>query len=63
MAYMSYCRFEGTCEDLGNCIEDLTNGKVLNQYEEHSRHTLYDLCKEYIDAYENYTPKERNYDD
>ena len=31
---MSYCRFEGTASDFGECIEDLKKGKVLNQYEE-----------------------------
>ena len=41
MAYMSYCRFEGTASDFGECIEDLKKGKVLNQYEEPYRHTLY----------------------
>ena len=63
MAYMSYCRFEGTASDFGECIEDLKKGKVLNQYEEPYRHTLYKMAKEYIKAYENYTPKPDDDDD
>lgn len=63
MASMSYCVFENTTPDLELCVEKLKDGKVLSPYEEPYRHSLYELCKEYIDAYENYQPIEDEDDD
>lgn len=58
MGFMSYCRFENTTPELWACAEDLENGKVLSPYEEPYRHRLYEAAKAYIEAYENYEPRE-----
>lgn len=63
MASMSYCKFENTTPDLWACVDSLEKGEVLNQYEEPYRHQLYEAAKAYIEAYENYEPKEKDEDD
>lgn len=51
---MSYCRFEGTRHELGNCIVDLNNCKELSDSEARHAGCLRELCEQYIDAYEEW---------
>lgn len=57
MASMTYCIFENTANDLGQCIammEDARNIDELemNQYEQDAFKMLYKLSKAYIKHYE-----------
>lgn len=54
MSYMSYCRFEGTAGDFGACVEQLQTSGIPkhNEYEAHAAQRLYNMCQEYMDAYE-----------
>lgn len=54
MAYMSYCRFEGTSNELRACINDLYDCGDLSDSESNYAARLRDLCEEYIDAYEEW---------
>lgn len=63
MGFMSYCRFENTTPELNACAGELESGKVLNGYEEHYRHALYEAAQRYIEAYENYEPREEDDDE
>jgi hypothetical protein len=56
MAYMSYCRFEGVAGDLCECVSDLQDGKPLSESESIYAKNIYELAKEYIEAYESYEP-------
>lgn len=62
MAYMSYCRFEGTYEELGSCITDITDDVELSEREETYAKRLKDLCEEYIQAYEEWEYYKENND-
>lgn len=77
MANMSYCRFENTASDLYDCIgamEEVVEGDrptlSLNQYEVPAFHNLAQLCRNYLDLYEEIyrhdekiLPQPYNYED
>lgn len=63
MGFMSYCRFENTTPELNACARALENGEILNQYEEPYRELLYKAALRYIEAYEEYEPREDDEDD
>lgn len=63
MAYMSYCRFEGTAGDLCECVCDLQRNKPLSESERRCAKNIYELAQEYIEAYENYEPEEEQDDE
>lgn len=50
MPNMSYCRFENTLKDLGDCLEALENGALdnsdMSEIERESALALIDLCEE-----------------
>lgn len=61
---MDYCKFENTCGDLSLCVGDINNADwgekslsdfldELNEYERPSVRRMYNLCKEFVEAYEN----------
>lgn len=58
MGFMSYCRFENTTPELNKCAAALEHGDVLNEYEEFYRHQLYSAAKRYIEAYDEYEPRD-----
>ena len=68
MASMSYCAFENTSTDMQQCIEmmqtALEEGKSLtefikrkSQYEQRAVGQLYELCEEFIAAYNDLASK------
>ena len=74
MANMSYCRFRNTLQDLQDCSnalqEIIDNGGVddygekLNFEERRAASNMYDLCREFIDIYEEFEEiEERNKQD
>ena len=57
MTYMSYCAFEGTANDLGQCIAMMEDARDIdeldmNEYEQVAFKMLYKLSKAYIKHYE-----------
>ena len=44
---MSYCRFENTAKDLGDCLDAIENGKTddLSSYEKDGLRNLLDYCE------------------
>ena len=44
---MSYCRFENTARDLGDCLDAIENGKTndLSFYEKDGLQDLLDYCE------------------
>lgn len=54
MSNMSYCRFQNTAIDLEDCVEEMQESGVekLSMEECKAATRLYDLCQEYIRAYE-----------
>ena len=61
---MDYCKFENTAEDLARCVKHLKRNEPMgNGYEEHYRQELYELAKEYIQAYDRYSPEEYEEDE
>lgn len=63
MGFMSYCRFENTTPELWLCVGSLERGEILNEYEEPYRKRLYEAAKAYIEAYENYEPRDDDDED
>lgn len=56
MPNMSYCRFENTSGDLGDCVWALENEglrSLRSEYEKRGAERIYELCKEYIELYED----------
>lgn len=55
MANMSYCRFENTFSDLGDCVFALNvNGlESLSERERGYAEKMYRLCQDFIDTYED----------
>ena len=47
MGNMSYCRFENTARDLGDCLDAIENGKTndLSSYEKDGLQDLLDYCE------------------
>ena len=50
MANMSYCRFENTARDLGDCVDALNNREIddLSSYEVAGLRDLFDSAQEII---------------
>ena len=44
---MSYCRFENTARDLGDCLDAIENGQIkdLSEYETSGLRDLLDYCE------------------
>lgn len=56
MASMSYCMFENSATELDQVVDAMTEAcnwedLDLNEYEQHAKERLYDLCKAYIKQY------------
>lgn len=51
MPNMSYCRFENTANDLGDCVEAIQNGETtdLSQYEVRGLVNLLEYCERIMD--------------
>lgn len=58
MASMDYCVFENTYGDLAKCTKKLRRGERLSEREDCYRQVLYDAAKLYIEAFENYKPRD-----
>lgn len=54
MSFMSYCRFEGTATEFTKCLQSLENFDELSESERRYAVTIYDLCEQYIDAFEEW---------
>ena len=48
---MSYCRFENTANDLGDCVEAIQNGETtdLSSYEVQGLANLLEYCERIMD--------------
>ena len=53
MANMSYCRFENTYSDLADCVGALEERDELSERELIYADLMYDMCVDYIRAYNN----------
>ena len=60
---MDYCKFENTYHDFSACVAHLEQGRGFNQYEKTYKDLLYQAAKEYIEAYENYVPRDEDEED
>ena len=51
MSNMSYCRFENTARDLGDCVEAIQNGETddLSRYEVQGLSDLLEYCELIMD--------------
>lgn len=58
MANMSYCQYRNTSTDLKQCIDALYEDGLddLSSDELKATDRLYNLCREYMDAYEDAQP-------
>ena len=47
MANMSYCRFENTAKDLGDCLDAIENNELhnLNEFEYRGIEDILDYCE------------------
>lgn len=57
MAKMSYCRFENTNRDFGDCLGALNNLENLKQLSESERRYatgLYEMAVKYVHTFENF---------
>ena len=48
---MSYCRFENTSKDLGDCLDAIENGKFtdLGAYEQSGLSEILSLCEQILE--------------
>jgi hypothetical protein len=58
MPSMSYCVFENTSGDLGQCLSKMNEARDIddldmNEYEQHAFRRMYEQCKEYIAMYKH----------
>ena len=58
MPSMSYCVFENTSGDLGQCIDKMNEARDIddldmNEYEQFAFRKMYEQCKQYIELYEH----------
>lgn len=54
MAYMSYCRFEGTYKEMIECYHALPDcNEDTSDNEKHYAKRLYELAKDYVSLYED----------
>lgn len=64
MGNMSYCRFRNTRNDFADCVytlEDMVNEEInceMSIDEKNAALGMYDLCKEYIEYYEELVEKD-----
>ena len=51
---MSYCRFENTAKDLGDCLDAIENEKIndLSSYEKDGLRDLLDYCEAILEYQE-----------
>jgi len=49
MPNMSYCRFENTSKDLGDCVENWELEEDANDYEKEGKRKIIELAREIID--------------
>ena len=64
MASMSYCCIENCAGDMGQVIDKFTRRQEsiqANPYEKACIRSLYELCKEYVEAYEEYLEDTETY--
>lgn len=60
MASMDYCIMENTYGDLLRCIKKMKKGERLSELENCFRQALYDAAKLYIEACDEYKPKDED---
>lgn len=63
MINMGYCRFENTYRALLECIDALIDEDSISESENKYRLSLYEACKEYIAACDDYVYTEESDDD
>jgi len=56
MGNMSYCRFENTARDLGDCLEAIQNNDLsdMSTYETNGFLALVEFCKTIASIYEDF---------
>lgn len=60
MASMQYCMFENTAIEMQQIIDSMSeaeswNDLDLNKYESRAKDRLFDLCQNYIEAYNHFS--------
>ena len=60
MASMQYCMFENTVLEMQQILNAMTeaeswNDLDLSEYESRAKETLFDLCQNYIEAYNHFS--------
>lgn len=67
MSNMSYCRFENTLHDLGDCLEALEDGALdrrdLNDSERESALELIEMCGEIYANFSKEADEDEYYDE
>lgn len=48
---MSYCRFENTLNDLGDCYDHMNEKDDLSDSEKRARFKLIQMCKDIVEEY------------
>lgn len=60
MASMQYCMFENTVLEMRQILNAMSDAESwndldLNEYESRAKETLFDLCQNYIEAYNHFS--------
>ena len=63
MPSMSYCMFENTVGELGQCLEAMENAESiedldLNKYEEAAFYSMFRICRDFLAEHERLLNKE-----
>ena len=63
MPSMSYCMFENTAGELGQCLEAMENAESLedlelNKYEEAAFYSMFRICRDFLAEHERLLNKE-----
>ncbi len=63
MPSMSYCMFENTVSELGQCLEAMENAESiedldLNKYEEAAFYSMFRICRDFLAEHERLLNKE-----
>ena len=60
---LQYCMFENTVLEMQQIVNSMSDAESwndldLNEYESRAKETLYDLCQNYIEAYNHFSDVE-----
>lgn len=68
MPSMQYCMFQNTVLEMQQIIDTMADAEYwadldLSLEETRAKHRLFDLCQNYIEAYNHFTDMEESYDE